>query len=115
MNKGWIGVDLDGTLAYYTGIWTTDLEVGAPIPLMVKRVQHWLASGFEVRILTARVNSKNPRREAVTKVIQDWCETNIGQTLEVTAEKDYDMIILWDDRAVRVETNTGKILSKERD
>jgi hypothetical protein len=80
---------------------------------MVKRVQHWLVSGYEVRILTARVNSKNPRREAVITVIEKWCEENIGQKLVVTAEKDYDMIILWDDRAVRVETNTGRILSGE--
>lgn len=47
MNGGWIGVDLDGTLAEYHG-WD-DGRIGAPIPKMVQRVKQWLAEGKEVR------------------------------------------------------------------
>ena len=50
--SGWIGVDLDGTLAKY-GIW--DGSIGEPIPLMVERVKIWIALGVEVKIFTARV------------------------------------------------------------
>ena len=37
-NGGWIGVDLDGTLAIYTG-WKGCDHVGEPIPPMVERVK----------------------------------------------------------------------------
>ena len=53
--SGWIGVDLDGTLAKY-GSWNGG-QIGDPIPLMVERVKQWIAEGVEVRIFTARVGS----------------------------------------------------------
>jgi hypothetical protein len=40
--------------------------------------------------------------------IQDWCEKHIGRRLEVTCQKDFAMIELWDDRCVQVVCNTGK-------
>jgi hypothetical protein len=52
--QGWIGVDLDGTMAYYDG-WKGADHIGEPIPAMVERVKRWLAEGREVRIFTARV------------------------------------------------------------
>jgi hypothetical protein len=113
MKTGWIGVDLDGTLAEYHG-W--NLEIGKPIPLMVERVKRWLAEGIEVRIVTARVGRPDPlhvintpeKIEEMRKSIMEWCERNLGQRLVVTHEKDYDMLELWDDRAVQVENNTGR-------
>lgn len=114
---GWIGVDLDGTLVRHgPGDWKGPLHVGEPIPEMVQRVRAWLAAGLEVRILTARVSDSNPRSLVegtckVAKSIQDWSEFHIGQRLTVTCTKDYDMIELWDDRAVAVEKNTGRRLS----
>jgi hypothetical protein len=57
---GWIGVDLDGTLAYYDPEADFDPEkVGPPVPKMVARVKRWLAEGKTVKILTARVASGN--------------------------------------------------------
>lgn len=117
-NKGWIGVDLDGTLAEFHE-WS--LEIGKPIPVMMERVKRWLAAGIEVRIVTARVGKAEPGRvsdtpekiEEIRRIIEDWCEKHIGVRLKVTNEKDYAMLELWDDRAVRVETNTGRILSTE--
>lgn len=102
--SGWIGVDLDGTLAKYDG-WKGPGFIGEPVPAMVERVKRWLAEGKEVRIFTARVYMDNGSQKAF---IQDWCEQHIGQRLEVTNVKDYGMIEIWDDRAVQVEFNTGK-------
>lgn len=117
MTQGWIGVDLDGTLAVYAG-WN-DGEIGEPVPLMMRRVKEWLAQGIEVRIVTARVGKPDATRvsdtpekiEEMRREVEDWCEKHIGQRLVVTNEKDYGMIELWDDRCVRVEENTGRILS----
>lgn len=44
MSSGWIGVDLDGTLAYYSG-WKGIEHVGDPVPAMINRVRAWLANG----------------------------------------------------------------------
>lgn len=101
---GWIGVDLDGTLAHYAG-WVGSDHIGEPIAAMVDRVKGWLANGREVRIFTAR--AYNAKATDIT-IIEDWAERHIGQRLPVTCTKDYGMIELWDDRAVRVMPNEGK-------
>src|SRR5690242_5094505 len=99
---GWIGVDLDGTLATYGG-WKGPGHIGEPIPVMVERVKNWLAAGQEVRIFTARAaasNMVNESGDADNKafadqqitLIGDWCELHIGQRLAVTATKDFAMI-----------------------
>ncbi len=110
---GWIGVDLDGTIAKYDGF-ITSTHIGEPIIPMVQRVQTWLSNGIEVRIFTARVTEGLVNRdgtpydvEEVRQVIQQWCLTHIGIALEVTNKKDFNMIELWDDRAVRVIENQG--------
>lgn len=115
--SGWIGVDLDGTLAEYHS-WTGG--IGKPIPKMVERVKKWLADGVKVKIFTARVgvdagysseSMKSDTREFAEeqrKLIEAWTKEVFGQTLEVTASKDFMMVELWDDRAVQVVMNTGE-------
>lgn len=103
MSKGWIGVDLDGTLAHYTK-WQGIEFIGEPIPLMVDRVKAWLADGVEVRIFTARAGEP-----ASLPYIWKWCQEHIGQALKVTNVKDYHMFELWDDRAVGINHNEGTI------
>lgn len=108
---GWIGVDLDGTLAEYRG-WRGPSEIGEPIPLMLERVRRWLASGKDVRIFTARVSSASCIRNNVTLAqvragIWAWCDKHLGRQLPITCEKDLEMIELWDDRATQVLENTG--------
>jgi hypothetical protein len=103
--SGWIGVDLDGTLATY-GDWKGPNHIGEPIPAMIERVKQWLEEGLEVRIFTARVWGE--KRQSIIKPIEDWCLEHIGQVLPITCEKDYGMIELWDDRCVQVEINTGR-------
>lgn len=122
--SGWIGVDLDGTLAHYGGYKGPD-HIGEPVPAMLARVKKWLADGVEVKIFTARVDGGTAAInlgnragadfedvEAVKKTIREWCVRHVGVALEVTNRKDYGMIELWDDRCVQVEMNTGRILSK---
>jgi hypothetical protein len=110
-NRGWIGVDLDGTLAYYDG-WQGETHIGEAIPLMVERVKDWLADGRDVRIFTARVaqgeGDKARDVDAVREAIYAWSLINIGQALPVTNVKDWSMAELWDDRCVQVERNTGR-------
>lgn len=103
-DKGWIGVDLDGTLAHYDG-WDGG-GIGKPIGPMVERVKAWLEAGTEVRIVTARVSVPDQAEDQV-KRIGAWCEEHVGRVLPVTCCKDYAMVELWDDRAVQVIPNTG--------
>jgi hypothetical protein len=109
--EGWIGVDLDGTLARYESRQGIHF-VGGPIAPMVERVKDWLAQGKRVKIFTARVycsESGDPtEREQQRTMIREWCKKHLGQELEITCVKDYDMIELWDDRAVAVEKNVGR-------
>lgn len=103
--SGWIGVDLDGTLAEY-GEWEGVDHIGPPIPKMVERVKGWLADGRDVRIFTARVGGAET--DAAIPVINAWIEGVFGRLLPITNVKDFAMIELWDDRAVQVEKNTGE-------
>lgn len=137
-SNGWIGVDLDGTLATYTeGQYP---QIGEPIEKIVKTVKQVLKSGYEVRIVTARIE-KWERLMTVYKFLRDspevtaserlmkelfdeveeeamrsrrpitnWCLTHIGVALEITAKKDFKMIKLIDDRAVAVNPNKGDSL-----
>lgn len=112
--KGWIGVDLDGTLAYYDE-WRGIKHIGAPIPKMVERVKGWLAEWLEVKIFTARVApAEEMTKEQLEELanifltIRAWVIEHIGQELDVTCLKDFGMIALWDDRCVQVLTNTGE-------
>lgn len=101
--SGWIGVDLDGTLAEYHG-WNGGV-IGRPVPAMLARVKEWIKNGQTVKIFTARACTGDAEQ---IKMIKSWCVEHIGRELEVTATKDFTMIELWDDRSVQVVPNTGK-------
>jgi hypothetical protein len=124
MSKGWIGVDLDGTLAHYDR-WVSPEHIGPPIPAMCKRVRKWLSEGREVRIFTARIfpytgvlrpDEPMPVQEGARWLaafqsacaIAEFCRRHFDQVLPITCVKDYGMIELWDDRAVQVQPNTGR-------
>jgi len=106
MSEPYIGVDFDGTLAYYDG-WKGANHAGAPIRLMVRRVKDWLALGLKVKIFTARADPTNSDYETNIKTIQEWCFQVFGQVLEITNKKDMAMTQLWDDKAIQIITNTG--------
>ena len=117
---GWIGVDLDGTLAVHEP-GEYDGSIGRPIKPMVERVKKWLKDGKEVKIMTARAWNPtgppylNPNTEGQKQAIKDWCVEHIGEALPITCQKDYRMIELWDDRAIQVERNTGKPVAQIRE
>ena len=103
---GWIGVDLDGTLAQYDE-WEGPGHIGEVIEPMAIRVRAWMAAHRRVKIMTARAAT-----EMNIPPIQEWLIKNefvweCGSPLEITDKKDYQMIQLWDDRAVEVIHNTG--------
>jgi hypothetical protein len=99
--KGWIGVDLDGTLAHFD-VWRGIEYIGKPVPGIKARVLEWIAQGYNVKVFTARASVP----EGI-EPIKLWLATNGFPPLEVTCTKDFHMIELWDDRAVQVVSNTG--------
>lgn len=111
MSSGWIGVDLDGTLAHYDG-WRGASHIGEPVPAMLQRVREWVQSGAQVVIVTARVNpgdtdesraAAQQARDAITAWTAKW----VGRPLLATCSKSYGMLQLWDYRAVGVVRNEG--------
>ncbi len=100
---GYIGVDLDGTLAFYDH-WRGKEHIGEPVQLMLDRVKEWLEQGIEVKIFTARAEDPEAK-----PYIEAWLEKNGIPGLEITNIKDPHMIQFWDDRAVSVIPNTGEI------
>lgn len=102
MKDKWIGVDLDGTLAHSDG----GKEIGQPIDTMLARVKRTLRDGTNVRIMTARAGTTGGRLK-----VKQWLKLHGLGDLEVTNEKDFDMLELWDDRARRVIRNKGHFCS----
>lgn len=121
MTGGWIGVDLDGTLAIYPHSFPA---IGPPISVMVARVRRWLDAGEDVRIFTARVAhlpgeslKEGPISTAdfsanQQRLIEAWCQQHIGRILPVTCVKDFKLVALWDDRCVQVVPNTGQTIAE---
>lgn len=107
--RGWIGIDLDGTLAHYD-TWHGVDHIGEPIPAMLIRVKQWLTEGRDVRIFTARVSQGGGEGLQARQYIERWCALHLGTVLPITCTKDFAMIELWDDRAVQVEANTGRVV-----
>jgi hypothetical protein len=104
--SGWKGVDLDGTLAIYTG-WVNEEHIGEPVPKIANAIKKNMDAGIEMRIFTARVFGKEAGSKT-HQVIEAWCLKHLGYTLPITCTKDYGMIELWDDRAIQVIPNTGE-------
>jgi len=102
--KSWIGVDLDGTLAYYNRLSTYD-KVGEPVPAMMALVKKMLNNGVKVKIFTARVQDPDQ-----LPIIRKWLKQNDLPELEITNIKDYNMLRLYDDRCIQVERNTGRLI-----
>jgi hypothetical protein len=59
-----------------------------------------------VKIFTARAS--DPEQLVL---IQQWLRHHGLPPLEITNAKDFNMVRLYDDRCVQVETNTGRIIS----
>lgn len=102
--SNWIAVDLDGTLAVYDG--NASGDIGKPVTAMLERVKKWIEEGQEVRIFTARAGNPDETRR-----VKDWLKENGLSGLKVTNVKDSNMLAIYDDKAIRVERNTGVLCS----
>ena len=114
-----IAVDFDGTLVKWPmempSAFDPDLKfdpsaVGETVEIMANRVKEWLKQGHEVVIFTARVYDPK-QAEIAREAINKWCLDNIGEVLEVTCIKSHDIDVFYDDKAVTVEKDTGRILT----
>lgn len=108
------GVDFDGTLVTQDDSGQYDpAKIGEPVPRMVRRVKRWLSEGKMIVILTARVNPASGNDAKIARAaIQEWCLDVFGIALEVTCEKNKRMSRIYDDLAVTVEKNTGRIITE---
>jgi len=117
--KGWIGIDLDGTLAhhYWNGrdVKFDPLRIGKPIPRMVEKVKIVLERHeFDVWIFTARVAPPIDHVEelAIRTAIRDYTYDLFGEPLEATCVKDKECVAMWDDRARQVVFNEGRFVDE---
>lgn len=104
-SRGWIGVDLDGTLARSDSNISL-ARVGEPVPKMLELVKSMVKNGVRVKIFTARAGDSEQ-----IQLVKAWLVSNGLPSLEVTNVKDYDMIRFYDDRAIQVIPNTGEIVT----
>lgn len=107
-NRGWIGIDLDGTLAQADAL-SDASKIGAPVPRMVELARKLTREGYRIKIFTAR--AYDARQVAM---VREWLRENGLPEFEVTNIKDFQMIRLYDDRAVQVIANTGEIVEPSR-
>lgn len=120
----WYGFDLDYCAAEGHSPYRSDV-IGEPVPAMIELMRKMISDGKRVKIFTARVcetGQKSPWSNAVANaeyaekqhsLIDDWCFKHLGMHLEATSIKDFLCEEIYDDRAWRVEKNTGKIVGKD--
>jgi hypothetical protein len=105
-----IAVDWDGVMVEYHG-YEGPAKFGPSIQSMVDRVKNWLVEGHEVIIHTSRVSIEHTNvdrtytRQAIRLRLKSM---GLPEDLLVTANKFTRISEFWDDRAVRVERNTGE-------
>lgn len=104
-SQGWVGVDLDGTLAYDDHRLSLS-KIGDPVPFMLARVRQMLDKGMRVKIFTARASDTEQ-----LPIIRKWLAEQGLPELEITNVKDYGMLRLYDDRCIQVERNTGRLVT----
>jgi len=134
-NSNWVGFDFDRTLATYTK-WGGPGVLGDPIDSMVQLLKE-TQKATNCRIFTARVwpiihydphslmttwdtrNREMPEDERgercngaidACRAILDWCDTHLGFRIPITNVKDIHCVRLYDDIAIQVIPNTGKLV-----
>lgn len=105
--SNYVGVDLDGTQAYYD-TWKGLEHIGEPIPRMVAYVKYLLENNIKVVHFTARVATNDQAKlNRAKEAIDAWSQRVYGQALPVTAIKDKNMVLYYDDKAYNVVLNEG--------
>lgn len=120
---GWIGFDLDGTLvAHGSNDDVINHRInGEPIAEIVQLIHKHKAEGLEIKIFTARVSlgcgydmSNAPINRIVfakqaREAIQAYCLIYFGEIFDITCEKDFNCVRIYDDRARHILCDTGKV------
>lgn len=101
MSKGAIACDFDKTIAFHVD---GQEKLGNPIPKMLRRIKAHLAAGDNVEIFSARAD--NPR---TVRELGDWTEKHLGVRLPAGNVKKPYYYRFYDDKAVEVEPNTGRL------
>ena len=101
----WVGFDLDGTLSRTDnpGHFDPPYPLGDPVPQMIETVKSLQAAGVTVKIFSARACEPQ-----MIPVVQAWAERHGLGKVEVTNQKDYDLIRFYDDRAIQIVPNAGR-------
>ena len=110
----WLAVDLDGTLAVYSG-WNGEDHIGDLILPIAEKIKQRVKDGWKVAIFTARVSGQASEAAYAEGVIWRWLEDNkIAHFISgITATKHKHFREFWDDRAITVRKNRG-IFVEER-
>ncbi len=114
MKRKTYAVDWDGTLVHYDG-WLGPGVYGKPILNMVTRIHSWLREGHEVLIFTSRVSVEHsPEHVMIESRKIDIALQKMGlPLLQITANKYIRISEFWDDRAVGLERNTGRVRDED--
>jgi len=99
-------VNFDHTLAFYD-CWGNMGDAGDPIPEMKKWVLYWISKGIKIKIFTARAN-----KPELIPPIRKWLLLNGFPMLEITAVKNLDCDMIFDNCAREVISNTGIIVDR---
>jgi hypothetical protein len=100
VQKGhWIGFDLDGTLSRTDnpGHFEPPYPIGEPIAEMLMVARALMEAGVHVKIFTARACEP-----ANVPVVKKWAVKHGLGDVQVTHQKDYDLIRFYDDRAIQI-------------
>ncbi len=79
--KPWIGVDLDGTLAYHGENSSID-QIGEPVPAMLEFVRKMIRNNVQVKIFTARASDAEQ-----LPIIREWLKKTICRNLKSPTSK----------------------------
>jgi len=104
LGEPWIGIDLDGTLAIIDHN-TSGVVIGEPVEVMRIILESHITEGYKIKIFTARASYPEQ-----IPIVKKWLKDNNFPELEITCQKDFAMIRFYDDSAVTIERNTGRIL-----
>jgi len=118
MPKQYIYVDFDDTLC--RGPFKSIIQCGEPVEGMCAKIKKVLEHGkYGIKVFSARFDSTKSKTETnmAVKVVQAWLYKQFGlqaSQIQCTANKGMDCVEIWDNRAVGVEDETGRLLNDSR-
>jgi hypothetical protein len=106
--------DLNGTLCFHekgTPVFNADGEfiIGKPINRMVRRIRRMLSEGLKVKIMSGSVGLGGEKAAVAETAIRKWCKEHLGRELEVSATITPRCLGLFNDKAIAVIRNTGRL------